>query len=105
MTTTILRITEEVWGFSKTWWFVDATNEPSKKVAKACGFQLHSSYEQLDKSSPDKASGLYLRLVKNRPEGLAPGILQGADHEYWSASKNASFLEAVIRARKQNQDD
>jgi hypothetical protein len=84
---------------------VDATNEPSKKVAKACGFQLHSSYEQLDKSSPDKASGLYLRLVKNRPEGLAPGILQGADHEYWSASKNASFLEAVIRARKQNQDD
>jgi RimJ/RimL family protein N-acetyltransferase len=105
MTTTILKITEEVWGFSKTWWFVDATNEASKKVAKASGFQLHSHYEELDRHSPDRASGLYLRLVKNRPEGIAPGILQGADLEYWSTGKNASFLEAVINSRKQNQDD
>jgi RimJ/RimL family protein N-acetyltransferase len=105
MTQTILKITEEVWGFNKTWWFVDATNDASKRVANKCGFILHSHYEELDRHSPDKASGLYLRLVKNRPEGLAPGILQGADLDYWSTSKNASLLKAVIKSRKQTKEE
>lgn len=105
MTKTILKITEEVWGFSKTWWFVDATNESSKQVANKSGFILHSHYEELDRHSPDKSSGVYLRLVKNRPEGLAPGILQGADLDYWSTSKNASLLKAVIKSRKQNKEE
>lgn len=105
MTKSLLKITEEVWGFSKTWWFVDATNHLSKRVANKCGFTLHSHYEELDRRSPDKSSGFYLRLVKNRPEGLEPGILQGADHDYWSTGKNASFLEAVINFRNTNLEE
>jgi RimJ/RimL family protein N-acetyltransferase len=102
MTKAILKITEEVWGFSKTWWIVDATNRASIKVANKTGFSFHSQYDELDKRSPDKASGLYLRLEKKRPEGLAPGVLQGADIDYWSTGKNASILQAVINSRKKN---
>lgn len=101
MTQTILKITEEVWGFSKTWWFVDATNRASIRVANKCGFTLHSHYDELDKRSPDKASGLYLRLEKIRPEGLAPGVLQGGDVDYWTVGKSQSILEVVIESKNQ----
>jgi len=101
MTKTILKITEEVWGFSKTWWFVDATNRASIKVANKSGFTFHSHYEESDRRSPDKSSGFYYRLVKNRPDGLAPGVLQGADVEYWNVGKNQSILEVVIESKKQ----
>jgi RimJ/RimL family protein N-acetyltransferase len=99
MTQTILKITEEVWGFGKTWWFVDATNRASIKVANKTGFTLHSHYEETDKRSPDKSSGFYLRLVKNRPNGLSPGVLQGGDVDYWTIGKNQSLLEVVIESK------
>lgn len=102
MTKSILWITERVWGFEKTWWMVDATNEASKAVAKKCGFVFESSYEELGKHSPDRSSGLYLRLVKERPEGLADGVLQGQPLEYWHLAKDEGLLEMIIQSRKSN---
>jgi RimJ/RimL family protein N-acetyltransferase len=105
MTKSILWITERVWGFEKTWWIVDATNEASKAVAQKCGFVFDSSYEESGRNSPDKSSGLYVRLVKERPEGLADGVLQGQPLEYWHLAKDKGLLEMIIESRKPQDDE
>lgn len=102
MTKSILKITEEVFGFEKTWWHVDAANRPSINVAQKCGFELFDSYET--KAGNKEATGLYLRLVKERPSGLSDGILQGASMEYWWVAKDPGVLSVIVENQKLKQD-
>ena len=94
MTKTVLKITEEVFGFEKTWWHVDAANIPSIKVAQKLGFDRFDGYD-FGESSKD-ASGYFHRFVRIRPHGLAPGILQGASMEYWWAAKDPALLRLIV---------
>ena len=99
MAKTVLKIAEEVIGFGATWWHVDAANTPSIKVAQKLGFYRLDSY---DTHRPTKeASGLYHRFVKERPPGLAPGILQGSAMEYWWAAKDPELLKLVVQNQAQ----
>jgi RimJ/RimL family protein N-acetyltransferase len=97
MAKTVLKITEEVMGFEATWWYVDAANIASIKVAQKLGFQRLDSYDS--QNSTRQASGIYHRFVRERPNGLAPGILQGAAMEYWWAAKDPELLKLVVEAR------
>jgi RimJ/RimL family protein N-acetyltransferase len=98
MTRKVLEITEEVFGFERTWWHVDAANQPSLRVAQKCGFQFVGSY---DTNSRDRNStGLYCRLSKERPSDLAPGILQGAPMEYWWVAKDPGILQVMVDNQK-----
>lgn len=99
MTATILAITEQVWGFRNTWWIADSQNRASLAVAKQAGFLFDSSYDSVGKHEPSSSSGFYFRLVKARPEGLPPGVLQGASEDYWKVPKDAKLLEVVLDAR------
>lgn len=96
MTKTILKITEEVFGFQRTWWHVDAANFASIHVAQNCGFQLFDTYDTglLTKET----TGYYYRFVKERPEGLPPGLLQGSPIDYWWRAKDPELLKMVIEA-------
>lgn len=98
MTSTILKILEEVVGFEKVWWHVDAANRASLKVAQKSGFELFDSYDTGIETK--NASGYYHRLVKNRPDGLAPGILQGASLEYWWVAKDPAVLAMIVDNRR-----
>lgn len=98
MTITVLKILEEVFGFERVWWHVDAANLASLRVAQKCGFELIDSYDTGVETRD--ASGYYHRLMKPRPEGLAPGILQGASLEYWWAAKDPSVLSLIVENRK-----
>ena len=99
MTRSILKITEEVFGFQKTWWHVDAGNLPSMRVAQKCGFVFLSTYEAVTTSK--EATGLYYRFVKGRPDGLDDGILQGASLEYWWVAKDPEVLKIMVENQKQ----
>jgi hypothetical protein len=46
-----------------------------------------------------------LRLVKERPEGLADGVLQGQPLEYWHLAKDKGLLEMIIESRKPQDDE
>ena len=71
-------------------------------VAQKIGFYRFDSY---DTSRPTKeASGFYRRYVKERPSGLAPGILQGASLEYWWAARDPELLRIVIENQKRQKD-
>ena len=95
MTQSILKITEKVFGFDRTWWHVDAANHASIKVAQKMGFVRFDGY---DTGKPSKdATGYFHRFVKERPEGLPPGILQGASMEYWWVAKSPEVLELVVK--------
>jgi len=98
MTTTILKVLEEVVGFERVWWHVDAANFASLKVAQKSGFQLLDGYDTGIKTK--ESSGYFHRLVKSRPTGLAPGILQGATLEYWWAAKDPALLEMVVENQR-----
>lgn len=98
MTSTILKILEEVVGFERVWWHVDAANRASLKVAQKSGFELFDSYDTGIETK--NTSGYYHRLVKNRPDGLAPGILQGASLEYWWAAKDPALLQIMVNNQK-----
>lgn len=102
MTRKILQITEEVFGFERTWWHVDSANASSLRVAQNCGFEFVDSYET--KAANRNSSGLYFRLAKLRPDGLADGILQGASLEYWWAAKDPELLQLIIDNQKQKED-
>lgn len=101
MTKKILEITEQVFGFEKTWWHVDSANFASQKVAQNCGFEFVDSYDT--KLQDRTATGVYQRLVKPRPADLAPGILQGASLEYWWVAKDPGILEIIIENQKEGQ--
>lgn len=103
MTRAVLKITEEVFGFQKTWWHVDAANKASVRVAQKCGFELFDTYDT--NSSTRESTGFYYRFVKERPTGLADGILQGASLEYWWAAKDPELLRIVIENQKRQEGD
>lgn len=98
MTQTILKITEEVFGFSRTWWHVDAANHSSIRVAQKCGFEFLDTYDT--NLETKEASGLYYRFVKERPKGLPDGVLQGASLEYWWVAKDPAILKVILENRK-----
>lgn len=102
MTQTILKITEEVFGFQKTWWHVDAANIASNQVARSCGFQFFDTYTS--ESFSKDASGVYHRLVKDRPVGLADGILQGSPIDYWWVAKDPGVLKMIVEKQSQNKN-
>jgi len=99
MTTSVLKILEEVIGFENVWWHVDAANFASLKVAQRCGFEFMDSYDTGIETKD--TSGYFHRLVKNRPDGLPPGILQGASLEYWWAAKDPALLKLIVQNQKQ----
>lgn len=98
MTKTILKITEEVFGFSRTWWHVDAANHSSIRVAQNCGFGFLDTYDT--NLETKEATGLYYRFVKERPQGLPDGILQGASLEYWWVAKDPALLRIIVDNQK-----
>lgn len=98
MAKTILKITEEVFGFRKTWWHVDAANFASIRVAQKCGFEMLDSYDT--KILTREATGIYHRFVKSRPVGLPDGILQGASLEYWWVAKDPAILQMIVDNQK-----
>ena len=102
MTASILKITEEVFGFDRTWWHVDAANHASIKVAQKLGFVKFDGYDT--GISTKDASGYYHRFVKTRPGDLAPGILQGASLDYWWAAKDPALLKIVVENQKHSDD-
>ena len=98
MTKVILKITEEVFGFQRTWWHVDAANLASIQVAQKSGFEFLDTYD-INVSSK-QTTGLYYRFVKERPHGLSDGILQGASIEYWWVAKDPAILSLIIENKK-----
>ena len=76
-------------------------NHASIKVAQKLGFVRFDGY---DTGKPSKdATGYYHRFVKERPDGLPPGILQGASIEYWWAVKDPELLSIVVENQKTNE--
>lgn len=98
MTKMVLKITEEVFGFQKTWWHVDAANLASIHVAQKSGFEFKDTYDT--NISSKQATGVYYRFVKERPQGLSDGILQGASLEYWWVAKDPSVLAMIVENQK-----
>ena len=98
MTNTVLKICEEVFGFERVWWHVDGANFASIKVAQSCGFQLHDQYDT--KVTRNGTTGIYWRFVKERPENLAPAILQGASIDYWWIAKDQGLLKLMVENQK-----
>lgn len=96
---TLKKVAFEIWGFSSLWWVVDATNLPSIKTAQKVGLTVDHNWEDEVKHS-ESESGLWWAFKENRPEDLAPGVLQGASIEYWVEARNASLLSAVITAKR-----
>jgi len=64
-----------VWGFAQIFYEHDAYNQSSKKLPQRCGFRYSHSFDQ--EKEAEKDSGYWFSWVKDRPEGLADGILQG----------------------------
>lgn len=97
------KVAFEVWGFNSFWWLVDATNHPSKRAAEKVGLHFQHSWEDEVKHS-ESDSGLWFAYSQNRPSDLADGVLQGASLSYWQESRTSALLQAVIKARRENQD-
>jgi RimJ/RimL family protein N-acetyltransferase len=98
---TLKAVAFEVWGFDKLMWINDVNNQASSKVAQSLSLILEDSYED-NFLYGDKGTGLWYRWGVVRPVGLPPGILQGANLEYWSTNKSESMLRAIIEAREEN---
>jgi RimJ/RimL family protein N-acetyltransferase len=92
------KIAFDVWGFETLWWLVDATNRPSIAAAQKVGLFFHHQWED-EVRHAEQESGLWMAFTIDRPDELAPGILQGGDIQYWATPKNASTLRAVIEGR------
>lgn len=95
------KVAFEVWGFRSFWWLVDATNRPSIATAQKVGLTWNHNWRDEVKHAQDE-SGLWMAFMEERPEGLAPGILQGNDIEYWGEARNASVLRAVLDSKRSN---
>ena len=95
---TMKQVAFEVWGFESFWWLVDATNKPSIAAAQKVGLQLSHKWEDAVKHA-ELESGKWFAFFQRRPENLGPGILQGAEMEYWGESRTLSHLDAVLNAR------
>lgn len=72
---TLEHLAFRVWGFEQLFYEHDAANKNSKKLPQKCGFTFSHTFET--EKYGDKESGFWFSWVKNRPEGLPDGILQG----------------------------
>jgi len=101
---TLKHIAFDVWGFEAIYWINDATNRASTKLSQEMGFGLETTYSD-NNIMGTKGSGLWYRWICHRPEGMFPGILQGADLEYWGTPKSEGLLKAVIAAKESESMD
>jgi len=95
---TLKALAFEVWGFSAIYWLNDVTNRASTVIAQKMGFKLDQTYENKHILGTH-GTGLWYRWVLERPEGLFPGVLQGANLDYWKTPKNSAMLRAVISSK------
>lgn len=72
---TLEEVAFRVWGFSQLFYEHDAYNQYSKKLPAKCGFRYSHSFDQ--EKEAEQESGFWFSWVKDRPEGLPDGILQG----------------------------
>jgi RimJ/RimL family protein N-acetyltransferase len=72
---TLEHVAFRVWGYSQLFYEVDAYNQNSKKLPQKCGFRYSHSFDR-DKEA-ERESGYWFSWVKDRPEGLPDGIIQG----------------------------
>jgi len=96
---TLKGIAFEVWGFEKIFWINDVTNRRSTKLAQSLGFVLEESYSDNYRLG-SSGTGLWFRWSMERPAGMFPGVLQGADLDYWAAPKTTEMLKVVIQAKE-----
>lgn len=96
---TLKQVAFDIWGFSKVWWIVDATNRASMAVAQKIGCNWDSTFEEESKYG-EKGSGLWNRFVIERPSNAPQGILQGASIDYWMIPKSPGMLRTVIDSKK-----
>ena len=95
---TLQGIAFDVWGFEKIYWLNDITNRRSTKLAQSLGFALEESYSDNYRLGTS-GTGLWFRWSMARPSDMFPGVLQGADMNYWMTPKSAEMLKAVIHAK------
>lgn len=69
----------EVYGYSHLYYQHDASNEASKRLPQKLGFRFSHTFD--DQIHALNETGFWFSWVKDRPEDLPPGILQGADIE------------------------
>jgi hypothetical protein len=69
------------------------------KPSRNRGF-FHLTTPLLFEIETKNSSGYYHRLVRNRPEGLATGILQGAPLEYWWVAKDPALIQIMVQNQK-----
>jgi RimJ/RimL family protein N-acetyltransferase len=100
---TLKAVAFEVWGFERLLWLNDVTNHASSKVAQSLGLALEASYED-NFLYGEKGTGLWYRWSMHRPIDLPPGVLQGANLEYWSSHKSESMLRAVLDSKNKLSD-
>ncbi len=101
---TLKQVAFQIWGFSRVWWIVDATNRSSMAVAQKIGCEWDSTFEEEDKYG-ERGSGLWNRFVVERPLNLPDGVLQGAPVDYWQSTRSAGMLEAVIESRQKKRNE
>lgn len=95
---TLMKIAFEIWGFSKVFHLVDASNKASIRVAEKNGFLLSHTWIDRERHSISE-TGEWLAYVAERPENLPDGVLQGAPISYWHEARSDQLLHAVIEAK------
>jgi len=69
----------EVFGYHHLYYQHDASNESSKRLPQKLGFRFSHTFD--DETHAEKETGYWFSWVKDRPECLSPGLLQGVDIE------------------------
>lgn len=67
----------EVYGYSHLYYQHDASNEASKRLPQKLGFRFSHTFDV--EIGAENETGYWFSWVKDRPDDLPPGILQGAD--------------------------
>jgi RimJ/RimL family protein N-acetyltransferase len=69
----------EVAGYSHLYYQHDASNEASKRLPQKLGYTFSHTFDE--RINAKEETGFWFSWVKDRPDDLPPGILQGADIE------------------------
>ena len=72
----------QVFGYDQLYYQHDATNRKSGVLPKKLGFTYSHSFET--EKEAKKESGFWFSWVKERPEGLPPGLIDTGDWGKWS---------------------
>jgi RimJ/RimL family protein N-acetyltransferase len=71
-----------VFGYDYLYYQHDATNRKSGSLPRKLGFTYSHSFDS--EISAKKESGFWFSWIKQRPEGLPPGIIDTGDWDKWS---------------------